>query len=111
MRSLKEKISLREECNNVLNEIVTFHSMLFPDLRYIQNLWALGIVDDNDGFYEESHDTIVRILPRIKNLINAFLPNHMSTESEEKCRSIIHKLEKLGFIQRVSNTQIEISNT
>ncbi len=29
-----------------------------PDVRFIQTLWNLGIIDNNDRFYEESSDTL-----------------------------------------------------
>ena len=32
-----------------------------PDLRFIQVLWALGIVDSEDRFYEEPCVTLARI--------------------------------------------------
>lgn len=70
---LKKKLNIRKECNKLLNEVVNLHQEVFPELRYIQSLWALGIIDkDNeiiDRFYEEPYDTIVRIFPNIKILL------------------------------------------
>ena len=43
-----------------------------PDLRFIQALWALGIIDRNndmeikDRFYEEPEDTFKRVNERSK---------------------------------------------
>ena len=32
-----------------------------PDLRFVQALWALGIVDDKDLFYEPSKKTLDKV--------------------------------------------------
>lgn len=37
-----------------------------PDLRFIQALWALGIADDRDLFYEPSERTLERVKARLK---------------------------------------------
>lgn len=37
-----------------------------PDLRFIQALWALGIVDGNDRFYESSEKTLQKLKLRKK---------------------------------------------
>ncbi len=44
----------------ILNIIVDFIKEN-PNLRFIQALWALGIVDREDRFYEESKQTLKRI--------------------------------------------------
>lgn len=38
-----------------------------PDLRFIQALWALGIADGSDLFYEPSEKTLERVRTRIKS--------------------------------------------
>jgi hypothetical protein len=35
-----------------------------PDLRFIQALWALGIADGNDLFYEPSERTLEKVKMR-----------------------------------------------
>lgn len=35
-----------------------------PDLRFIQALWALGIADGNDLFYEPSEKTLEKVKRR-----------------------------------------------
>lgn len=32
-----------------------------PEVRFIQVLWALGIVDNSDRFYEESSTTLEKV--------------------------------------------------
>lgn len=67
--TVKEKISRRKDDNAFIREVIKLHQAIFPDLRYIQSLWALKIIDNNDRFNEEPYDTIVRILPEIKLLL------------------------------------------
>ena len=38
-----------------------------PDLRFIQALWALGIADGSDLFYESSERTLEKVKLRRKN--------------------------------------------
>jgi hypothetical protein len=38
-----------------------------PDLRFIQALWALGIADGSDLFYEPSEKTLEKVRARIKS--------------------------------------------
>ena len=37
-----------------------------PELRFIQALWALGIVDGEDLFYESSERTLEKVKSRLK---------------------------------------------
>lgn len=37
-----------------------------PDLRFIQALWALGIADGNDLFYEPSKKTLEKVRAKKK---------------------------------------------
>lgn len=61
----QEKIQSRERCNAVLTNYVALYMLMHPELRYIQLLWATKIVDNEDRFYEEPYDTIVRVLQTI----------------------------------------------
>lgn len=50
----------------ILNELITF-SLAHPELRFIQILWALKIIDRDknfyikDRFYEEPEETLIRL--------------------------------------------------
>lgn len=45
--------------NNVLIlSQITDYIDKHPDVRFIQALWNLGIIDKNDNFYEESECTL-----------------------------------------------------
>lgn len=44
-KMIEQKIALREKCNFLLDSVVNLNISLYPELRYIQNLWALGIID------------------------------------------------------------------
>lgn len=61
--------------NRLLNNLKILSKVLrlvlkCPDLRFIQILWALGIVDSEDRFYEEPNITLKRMEERRKkNLV------------------------------------------
>ena len=38
----------------------------FPELRFIQLLWTLGICSAEDRFYEESEKTLERVLEKVE---------------------------------------------
>ena len=61
----QEKIQSRERCNTTIANYVALYMLMHPELRYIQLLWATKIVDNEDRFYEEPYDTIVRVLQTI----------------------------------------------
>ena len=61
----QEKIQSRERCNATLANYVALYMLMHPELRYIQLLWATKIVDNEDRFYEEPYDAIVRVLQTI----------------------------------------------
>ena len=46
-----------KECLRELTEFLKDH----PEMRFIQALWALGIVNSEDRFYEESEVTFNKI--------------------------------------------------
>lgn len=39
-----------------------------PEMRFIQVLWALGVVDNSDRFYEESNTTLEKVKRIYNNL-------------------------------------------
>ena len=61
----QEIIQSRERCNATIANYVALYMLMHPELRYIQLLWATKIVDNEDRFYEEPYDTIVRVLQTI----------------------------------------------
>lgn len=106
---IKEKIALRRKCNFILGNVVSLSLSLNPELRYIQNLWVLNIIDKKDcregteivdRFWEEPYDTIVRILPKIIELINTRLPEHLVVTTKLNNINIITGLEELGLVIR-----------
>lgn len=54
----------RQEDNLEIHAIVGDYILEHPELRYIQALWALGIVDAEDRFYEEPPKTLERMKDR-----------------------------------------------
>lgn len=73
----------RTKGNNCLNNIIKLYLTYYPNLRFIQVLWALDIIDSSEGvitdrFYEEPDETIKRIYPRFKDLLDAPSPTILS---------------------------------
>ena len=66
-KTIKDQIQSRSRYNTLLIEKVSAYLNKHPELRFIQALWALGIIDGTDKFYEESIVTYNRIN---KNEIN-----------------------------------------
>lgn len=91
---------------------------LYPELRYIQNLWALGIIDtryvQNEGnfvidrFSEEPYDTVVRILPKIMDLINNKFPEKAKITSKINRANIFTCLEELNLARKTSDFKLEL---
>lgn len=100
------KISLREECNAILIAVIFLSQEINNNLRLIQNLWALNIIDRNqdgtfiiDRFGEEPYDTICRILPQIKSLVNErFWSKDVNLDNLSLRATIISSLEKLDLV-------------
>lgn len=103
---IKNKIALRKDCNFILENVVNLKLQLSPDLRYIQCLWVLGIIDTKeyrdgveiaDRFSEEPYDTVVRILHHIVKLISGL---DESSDMTHKLLgvNIIKGLKDLGLV-------------
>lgn len=113
-----DKIALRKDCNFLLDNVVNLYLSLFPDIRYIQNLWALGIIDTRyvqneplhiiDRFSEEPYDTVVRILPKIMDLINNKFPEKAKVTDKIKRANIFTCLERLGIARKTSDFKLEL---
>ena len=99
-------IDLRKKCNFILKNVIDLYLSIFPSIRYIQALWNLDIIDERDyregpeivdRFSEESYDTIVRILPKIYNLINNQFPEDTGVTNKLLRLNIIKGLEELNL--------------
>lgn len=118
LKMIEQKIALRKMCNFLLNNIVNLNLSLYPELRYIQNLWVLGIIDtryvQNDGnfvidrFSEEPYDTVVRILPKIVDLINNKFPEKAKMVDKIKRANIFTCLEELNLARKTSDFKLEL---
>lgn len=119
---IKEKIVLREKCNYLLDNVINLNLSLCPELRYIQNLWALNIIDRGcsqtmatrwdsyviDRFSEESYDTVVRILPKIMDLINNKFPEKAKITDKIRRINIFTCLEELNLAEKTSDFKINL---
>lgn len=122
LKTPKEKIALRENCNFLFDNVVNLNLSLYPELRYIQNLWALGIIDQGcgstvatrfeseviDRFSEEPYDTVKRILPKIIDLINNKFPKKSFIEDRINRANIFTCLEELGLARKTDDFKLEI---
>lgn len=72
---------MRHRVNLFLNEVVRLFLHSYPDLRYVQALFALGIIDQShmglvvDRFYEEPIDTLRRCRERITTFLEEKYPD------------------------------------
>lgn len=117
-KTIEQKIALREKCNFLLDSVVNLNISLYPELRYIQNLWALGIIDtryvQNEGnfvidrFSEEPYDTVVRILPKIMDLINNKFPKEAEISDKIERANIFSSLERLNLARKTSDFKLEL---
>lgn len=117
-KTIEQKIALREKCNFLLDNVINLNISLYPELRYIQNLWALSIIDtryvQNDGifvidrFSEEPYDTVVRILPKIMDLINNKFPEKAKITDKIKRANIFTCLEGLNLARKTSDFKLEL---
>lgn len=55
----------REEYNKKILEAISEYLNKYPQLRFTQALYALGIEDGSDKFYEESQLTYMKLLVKI----------------------------------------------
>lgn len=101
--TIEEKIKRRKKDNLFLENLVRLYQEIYPELRYIQSLWALGIIDKEnkviDRFYEEPYDTIVRILPTIQTLLLVIdSMDKKNTAIKFKVSNIYHYLNELNLL-------------
>lgn len=111
-----DKIEQRQCSNLLLENVINLHLSLFPELRYIQNLWALKIIDTKyiqneeayilDRYYEEPYDTVIRILPKIIEMINEKFPKDTSITNKLRRINIITSLEKLELAEKTSDYKL-----
>ena len=63
---MDDLVKARSEANaSILNMIKTYLEV-YPELRFIQALWALHIIDSEDRFGEEPSETLHRMFMHIK---------------------------------------------
>lgn len=94
---IKNKIELRVKCNRLIDDVVYLMSFLYPDLRYVQILDNLKIIDNADRFYEESYDTVIRILPEIKKLLEMENSPDITVSNKLRIINIKNILRSIGI--------------
>lgn len=68
-------IKTRQEANILLSSVISILARKYKDLRYIQILWSIGIIDSDssgtviDRFYEEPIDTLKRCYDNIIKIL------------------------------------------
>lgn len=94
--------------NLLIRDIINLHMSIYPNIRFIQHLWCLNIIDESnneactqieivDRYSEEPWETVRRILPKIKtNIIDNF-PQNASDYQKILQASIIGNLTDMGF--------------
>lgn len=56
----------RQENNLKLLDIIKSEVFKYPDMRFHQLLWAIGVTIEGNQFYEESEDTLDRVKSVLK---------------------------------------------
>ena len=71
LTKLKDKhekaLKNRQESNKKLLTILEEYITKYPNFRFIQLLWLLDIVNNDDRFYEESEETLEIVLKKLNN--------------------------------------------
>ena len=68
MKKLWLKMTFKRINYNIeLLELVKDYLLANPDVRFCQALYALGIVDKQDRFYEESSKTLARLRANLED--------------------------------------------
>ena len=85
---------MRQKANFIINELVQLFLETYPDLRYVQALFALGMVDQNadglveDRFYEEPTDTLKRCEKRILQFLT-------ECPQRAKCLNLLQRMQEI----------------
>lgn len=86
-----EQINQRFLCNSILCDCIYVLTNMYKDLRFIQALWSLKLIDQKfidekdlipeivDRFQEEPIDTIKRIKPEIERLLEKCTDNKVKS--------------------------------
>ena len=56
----------KKEYNLMILHAIEQRIQEYPELRFIQLLWTLGICSAEDRFYEESEATLKKVLERVE---------------------------------------------
>lgn len=106
---IKEKINNRWICNSILLECIKLKNYLYgKHLRFIQSLWALGFINNEDKFYEEPYDTIKNNISKIIDLVN---DSNISTISEKIIKNnIIYYLNSIKINLILNEEEIYVLN-
>ena len=63
----EKAVKNRQESNKKLLTLLEEYISKYPNFRFIQLLWLLDIVNDDDRFYEESEETLKIVLKKLNN--------------------------------------------
>lgn len=86
-----EQINQRYLCNSILCDCIYVLTNMYKDLRFIQALWSLKLIDQEfnnetdlipkivDRFQEEPINTIKRIRPEIERLLEKYTDNKVKS--------------------------------
>ena len=84
---------MRQKANLIINELVQLYLETYPDIRYVQALWNLGIIDHRsnliaDRYYEEPVDTLKRCQ---RNIFKFFV----ECPQQAKCLDLTQRMTEI----------------
>lgn len=91
--------------NQLLQSLVDLYLSIYPEIRFTQVLWNLGIIMaveykegeliPVDNYYEEPYDIAKRILPEIEDLITDKFPENPTIVQRLRRINILEYLKEL----------------
>lgn len=96
--SSDDKIRVRRECNSIIRNSISLLLEINRDLNYLQALYLLDFIRNQDQFHEEPYDTVKNSLVYIKDLLFNDFPKD-STIVMRLIRAVIKdNLEYIGLL-------------
>ena len=118
MDKYKELKANRKETNKLIIEGLERYIEIYPDLRFIQALWALQVLTDRDLFHEESVDTLMKLMDVQPSIFLDYSLKDIDKHSEHKCNCHNHTEDvlvslknKIDELENLNKSWVEMNET